>query len=305
MPIHFSRRSRFERLSEAPVNPTVADQRLTVIMTCHNRAALTERCVLQVLSEADDFSGSVRVVVLDDGSTDDTRERLEGLRGVTVAKGDGSYFWARGMSTAEQIALAQSPPPTHLLWLNDDVDLAPGSILKALSVSRKQPESVLVGATVSPILASDITYSGLVNTGPHPLRFSKAALGSKRLDAFNGNFVMVPTSVIERVGGVDGRYSHALADIDYGVRVKRAGVPVILLDEPIGSCAANEVTFGSTREEWRKFVGPKGGGNLKSLTRILRLITPHTWPFWLIATYAQWVRRAILRKIARSKLVRR
>ena len=51
------------------------------------------------------------------------------------------------------------------------------------------------------------------------------------VDAMNGNLVLVPRPTAERMGGIDGKFSHALADIDYATRARRLGHRLCLLPE--------------------------------------------------------------------------
>jgi GT2 family glycosyltransferase len=70
--------------------------------------------------------------------------------------------------------------------------------------------------------------------------------------------------VVERLGGIDGRYAHAYADSEFGLRCSRAGVPVLLAGEPVGTCPANAGArpwadrSRSRRERVRALTGRKG-----------------------------------------------
>ena len=113
------------------------------------------------------------------------------------------------------------------------------------------------------------------------------------IDTFNGNLVMVPVSVARLLAGLDGGFSHALADIDYGLRCGRSNVNVLLAPMTYGNCPRNAVPpRGDLWADWLAFIGPKGGGNCTSVRRILRKSNPRSWPLFMAGTYVLWwVRR--------------
>ncbi len=147
---------------------------------------------------------------------------------------------ARSMHEAEKYVLERGAAldSDFLLWLNDDVDLDQASLQALLRAA--EPRHVTVGATLDPGNGS-VTYSGLRRSGLHPLGFQRVdpTGASSTVDTFNGNCVLVPVGLARSIGGIDGRFSHGLADIDYGLRCRRLNIPVVLAPRPIGYCARN------------------------------------------------------------------
>jgi len=271
-----------------------------VIMACHNRCELTVQAVRLAQASADRANAVVSFTVFDDGSSDGTAEQLLQLpSAVTILSGDGSAFWASGMAQAEARVLEQASVVTgdFLVWLNDDVMLdvqAFPSILGA--VERAESGSVLVGA-MRDIDSGEVTYSGLRRAGPHPLSFTIVPPDARAVpvEAFNGNLVVVPVEVAGTLGGIDGGFSHALADIDYGLRAGRFGIPVLLIPHTLGTCSRNmPIPRSDVKSDWRTFTGPKGGGNFVSLRRILRKSNPNSWLLVVLTSYLLWWARRLL-----------
>lgn len=290
--------------------------KLHVIMACHNRRDLTTRAMSSALAAASFAGIDIDFTVFDDGSSDGTAETLSQLdRTIAIVRGDGSAFWAKGMASAELAVLKRltgsEEPDLWIVWLNDDVILDASSFVDFRSTVAVEPvssagASVYVGAMRDP-LNGTITYGGLFKTGWHPLRFAQATPGiqSSLIDSFNGNLVFVPTSVARNLGGIDGQFSHALADIDYGLRCGRSDVPVKLLPGSYGLCPRNppEPNDGLF-PQWRRFVGVKGGGNFMSLRRILYKGAPRIWPVYVGATYfLWWARRLLVLKTSSSERI--
>lgn len=274
-----------------------------VIMACHNRKELTVRSVEQAQAAADYASVEISFTIFDDGSTDGTAEALADMpQSIQVLRGDGSAFWARGMAQAESavlgdgLAARDESVDIFLVWLNDDVLLDGTAFLRLRNIIETHQRTIVVAAMRDAETGS-VTYSGLRRRGLHPLGFELALPAElpQPVETFNGNLVIVPIAIARLLGGIDGGFSHAMADIDYGLRCGRARIPVLLAPGTHGTCARNlagprQTTF----QDWRVFVGLKGGGNYSSLKRILRKSNRFTWLVVVTVTYVLWwLRRSL------------
>jgi GT2 family glycosyltransferase len=262
---------------------------IRVLVSCHNRAGLTHN-LMALLPQNSNFE--IEVFAVDDGSTDATAQVLAQCRIIkSVFTGDGSLFWARSMEIAESLALdtpMDLSKEYFLLWLNDDVELFTDAFPEAVKAAVLKPQAIFVGAMRES--NGGHSYGGFVRSGLHPLGFKKVEPNGhlQRIETFNGNFVLYSIETARRVGPIDRRFSHSLADIDYGLRASRAGVPIFQLPEPVGICNLNPVKEFETRiGAWRDFTSIKGGGHFASLRIILRKRT-RLWLFYIVATYSLW-----------------
>lgn len=269
--------------------------KLHVIIACHNRRDLTVKCVERLLLASSAVeSMHIGLVLFDDGSTDGTAAAVQGLHNdVSVIKGPGTAYWAAGMAAAERAVLSRPnlDDSDYILWLNDDVKLDPDAFVRLATAMADVPLSIVVGAVRDPDTGA-ITYSGLRRGGAHPLNFRRVAPDAHKLleiESLNGNLVAVPVVRARQLGGIDGLYSHALADIDYGLRAHRAQIPVLLAPGTFGTCPLNPpAPQQAIMTDWQRFVGTKGGGNLRSLVRFLKKSNPMTWPAFIASTYTLW-----------------
>ena len=270
--------------------------KLVVLIACHNRRTFTLGAICSVISAAHLAGVEARFVVFDDGSTDGSADAIRTLvPDATILAGTGSTYWARSMAEAESAAFGMQDllSTDTLLWLNDDVALDENALAVSLGVLAEHPESICVGALCD-AESNELTYSGFRSTGIHPLRFSNvpAASTPQRIEAFNGNVVFVPVSIAKRMGGIEGRYAHALADIDYGFRACSEGIEILQIPGYVGTCSRNsQPVYRSFRHAWNDFTGIKGGGNLRSMVRILRAMRPRTWPIFVVVSYTLWAVR--------------
>jgi GT2 family glycosyltransferase len=229
-----------------------------VVIPVHNRQAITMRC-LQNLDRQGIFAWA-RVVVVDDGSTDGTAERVTAeYPQVSVLRGDGTLWWAGAMAKGMRWAMDEGASP--IFWLNDDCYPRPGT-LEALRDFTAAHGCIAVGQAITP---AGFRYGGYRKTRTWFERLPCGPESTVACDAFNGNCVCIPRSVVESIGYPDARgLPHALADTDYGLRAGSAEIQAVVVglapcdneDNPTArSWLRDDVPF---REIWRCLTTPKG-----------------------------------------------
>jgi GT2 family glycosyltransferase len=239
------------------------------------------------------------IVVVDDGSTDGTTDRILGrYPAVEVITGSGDLYWGGGMQCAEEVARMREPD--YILWLNDDIDLASGAVDRLLSTGAMYPSAIIVGALADPNTHA-VTYSGYEcrlywRTMLRTYRVSPDDDKPRHVDTFNGNLVLVPLAVAADLGGIDGSFRHHYGDFDYGLRSRAAGHPAILAPGVYGSTARNSPARSfrdrslSRRKRLRDLRSPRGfppAEQAKFLARHVGMLWPVQWS----AFYAYWLCR--------------
>ncbi len=239
---------------------------VAVLITCHNRRDCTVRCLRALFSQEQVRSEEVNLDVwlVDDGSQDGTAEAVaHEFPQVRRIPGKGDLFWCGGMALAWRHA-AESKPDAFL-WLNDDVVLQPGAVANLHRVSRQNPDAVVIGSCSCP-RSGLRTYGGLRRLGAHPGKLSPvepAADQPVRCDTFEGNIVWIPATTYLLTGPL-GAYRHAMGDIDYGYRVAKLGLPLLIAPGFQGQCSSNsrrgtwEDPTVNRRERLKKLRGVKG-----------------------------------------------
>lgn len=279
------------------------------LIACHNRRELTLKSIQALMLAVPAKGFKLQVILFDDGSTDGTAQAVsEKYPEAHIIAGDGTAYWARSMASAETYALnvLRAKETDYLLWLNDDVVLANEALSKLIETNSRFPASVTIGAVANP-KTGEMTYSGFRRYGKHALHLAKVTPEDIpiQVDSFNGNVVLVPVSVAKIVGGIDGSYSHAWADLDYGFRCQKVQTPLILAPGYAGMCPPNEPSGRkSIWVEWKTFLGPKGAGNYRSLRKILRLHSKVLWIPELTGTYALWWGRAVLLRLRQTQVTK-
>jgi len=269
---------------------------LIALLACHNRREQTVAC-LRSLFDQQVQGLSIDAIVVDDGSADGTAEAAQQVSNdVFIVRGDGSLFWARAMAIAEEHAVRRDPD--FLLWLNDDVVLHGDALETLLACQETATDGrIVVGSTIDPVTRSP-TYGGVRIVGWYPLRCKLVAPAdgaSQAVDTLNGNIVLVPRTVYLEVGGIDGAFSHAQADFDYGLRASAVGFEVVVSGLPVGTCAHHpgdgswrDVTLPA-KERLRLAWGRKGIPPISTA----RFFRRHGGRYWFVFWAATYVKLAV------------
>jgi GT2 family glycosyltransferase len=267
--------------------------RVAALLTCHNRRPLTVDAVERLQRQRVGGGVIVHTKVLDAGSTDGTVAVLERLfADADVLRRGADVFWNGGMR--ELLLLSSRERYDYYLWLNDDTFLDAGALAHLLDAHRAVEAmhpgvpALIAGATRDPDTGA-VSYGGVRRTSwRRPLRFDlvQETDTHARCDTVNGNVVLVPHAVIERVGVLDPAYNHGLGDFDYGLRAAARGCGVWVASGTVGTCrrAKPPAAPRGFIEELRHLRGPKGLPLREWMTFARRYGGP-MWPVYAISPY--------------------
>jgi len=256
---------------------------LAVIMACHNRRERTISCLRALRRQDIGKSICVEVYLLDDGSTDGTSDAVRGeFPDTHIIDGDGNLFWNRGMR--ESFSAAIQKGFDYYLWLNDDSILYDDSLGVLLNTHARLKsighKCSIVGSAMQDPISKEFTYGGIKR---HKTRLGRIKLErvapsneSIQCDATNGNCVLIPSSVVERVGNLDNIFQHRWGDHDYCFRSLQHGCTVWLAPGYRGVCGSNPIE------------GTWEDTSLPFMERIRKLNSPHAYAF---SEYAIYMRR--------------
>jgi GT2 family glycosyltransferase len=192
---------------------------VSVVMVVHNGFALT----LQALgSLRGSFSGSIELVLVDSGSTDETIFLTNYVRGAAVWRFNTNIGFVSGCNTGLGYATADA-----VLLLNNDVELAPAALDAALARLNSDPTIGAVGGKVirthgrlqeaGCIVWGDGSTSGYLRDGS-PL--APEANFVRDVDFCSAVFLLLRRSAVEVVGGFDKAFAPAyFEDADLCLRL--------------------------------------------------------------------------------------
>ncbi|TRT69736.1 MAG: glycosyltransferase family 2 protein [Microcystis sp. M_OC_Ca_00000000_S217Cul] len=219
-------------------NKTVS---IAVLMACHNRKALTLRILAQ-LEEAAARHGDLQTTtfLVDDASSDGTADEVSRqFPNVALVAGSGSLFWSRGMVLAFKTARTVRQDWDYYLLLNDDLDLdvnAFATVIRDCHAHNATNATIMVGLVRGP--DGEVTYGGFARQSRRrPMQVSRVSVRQSEVapaDTFNANFVVLPASLMEALGGLDPAFHHAYGDIDIGFRAKALNARILVHGKSVG-----------------------------------------------------------------------
>jgi GT2 family glycosyltransferase len=207
-----------------------ASPRASVIVVCWNSAGVLERCLDQLLAQ--DY-GDYEVIVVDDGSEDETREVAEAALGsgkVTIVRSplNRGCPHARNLglrhARGQIIAFIDADGFARPSWLRHivaafDADTTVGGV--ASTVFMEANPAVLNGA------GGIINRQGWAADLSINVPYERADLGLEVLYPM-GCGMAVTRSAVQRVGPFDDHMLNYYDDVDYGIRLWRAGYRVVV-----------------------------------------------------------------------------
>lgn len=208
-----------------------------ILFTSYNRKDKTIKCVDSLIKNND---CNIRFVVLDDNSTDGTKEALEKYNNMVVLEGDGNSFYSGGMRQAISYAQKQDLNKyEYVMIINDDVLFYPNIIDRLAELSSKT-HGVIVGTTSD--TNGNISYGGVVQVSKFRPSF-KTVMSKKdelvKCDTFCANCVLIPTDIFMKTDNIDPVYKHSMGDFDYGFSIAKQGYNIYASDFIIGTCNDN------------------------------------------------------------------
>lgn len=210
---------------------------IAVLLTVYNRKTQTLECLTNLFNQKLPSGFSFEVFLVDDGSTDGTSEAVGNLfNQVNIIKGNGNLFWNRGMHLAWVTSLKEKKYD-YYLWLNDDTVLLPNALTLLLQTSvYKKNEAIVIGSTCALDNNHVITYGGRKKNGTLVLPKNEVL----ECEYFNGNIVLIPDFIYQKIGTNDPIFHHSLGDFDYGLRANKLGVKMFLAPGFLGKCDVHE-----------------------------------------------------------------
>ncbi len=200
---------------------------LSVILVVHDHFELTLKALASLRQN---FPGAIELILVDSGSTDETRHIRRYLRGARIVSFDTNIGYLRGCNAALNFATADA-----VLYLNNDIELAPAAIPAALRRLASDPRIGAVGGKVirthgrlqeaGCIIWRDASTQGyLRDASPQ----APEANFLRDVDFCSAVFLMVRAGPLHDLGGFDDAYAPAyFEDADLCIRIAEAGYRVV------------------------------------------------------------------------------
>jgi hypothetical protein len=177
----------------SPSPSDVSSWRVGIVIPAFNAAAWIETCLGSLLAQT---HGQWVAVVVDDGSTDDTRAIVAGLVEPRIALAPQAHA---GVSAARNRGIAALPDCDAVLFLDADDWLAPDALARLLGALETFPSAVAAAGACGFVLED-------ARRGVQPRRVKRPPAGEllalllERNLFANGGHLLIRRAAIERVG---------------------------------------------------------------------------------------------------------
>ncbi len=226
---------------------------IAALLTCHNRKENTKACLKSLFSSLDyyndnhDIKITLKVFLVDDGCTDGTPDEIKNtfvdMNVISIIKGDGNLFWARGMALAWKSALEVGNVWDFFLLVNDDT-IVYNDCFRILietncySLDTYHRPGLYSGITCKIGDPERITYGGAVWTNRFLVKYRQLTpTGYPQMcEIANANILLVPVEVMNEIGILNDYYQHGFADFEYSIKARKRGIPVLVTSEICGEC---------------------------------------------------------------------
>ncbi len=209
---------------------------LSIIVVSYNTKQLLHNCLKSIEKNRKELK-SVEVIVVDNGSTDGSKEYLKTTtKDLKVIFNDRNLGFAEANNQGIKIAKGK-----YVLLLNSDTVVKAGALKQLVEFAEEKPDAGVIGSQLlnpddsvqpscyhSPSIFGAVKEFWLGQKGA----FTKYAPGTKEpvaVDAVVGAAFLIRKEVIDKIGLLDEQYFMYFEDLDYCRRAWRAGYKVYYL----------------------------------------------------------------------------
>jgi N-acetylglucosaminyl-diphospho-decaprenol L-rhamnosyltransferase len=227
-----------------------------VVAPVFNRLALTQTLIACLRRQT--VNHTLRVLIVNDGSTDGSADWLAAQSDIDVLRGDGSLFWGGAVDLAVRHLQAKAAPEDWVLLMNNDTIVADDFVQRLLDAALTHAP-----AAVGSVIRDEADHAHLLSIGANvdawrlltrdilDIDKTKATASVVEVDALSGRGVLFPIAGLIAAGGMRPRaLPHYLADYEVSVRVRKCGWRLLVL--PTAAVYSGD-DYGSTRRalSWR------------------------------------------------------
>ena len=206
---------------------------VSIIIPVFNKIEFTKKCLQSIFDNTDSIA-SAEIIVVNNGSTDGTKEFL--------AEAETLYPNIEGINPGENLGFARannlaakSAKGDYLLFLNNDTEVQKGWLDSLIKVLQENPQAAVAG---SKLLYPDntIQHAGVVIVKDEPMKLelnpyhlhyrekdTDSAQPPEKMYAVTAACMLIRKDVFNSIGGFDEEYRNGYEDVDLCFKVLTAG----------------------------------------------------------------------------------
>ena len=211
---------------------------VNIIIPVFNRINETKKIISNL--RVQNTSEEIKILIIDDGSTDGTSEWLSSQEDLFSLRGNGKLLWGGAVNLGINYIIKNYPSDEWILLINNDVEVKKDYVDNLLRIAKKNFPAA-VGSVVKN------KKNEIISLGPKidPLKLEVKEIYKKDLvlnekniiknvDALSGRGVIYPLkSIIETKGLNPIIFPHYLGDYSLSMKIKKKGYQLITSLEAI------------------------------------------------------------------------
>ena len=202
--------------------------RVSIVIPAHNKFAVTYNCLASLLLAPNE--ASFEVVVVDDGSEDQTTGIKSLVEGIEYVRNDKAQGFVKACNRGAELARGD-----YIVMLNNDTEVSAGWIDELLNVFETFDGVGMAGAKLVYPNGALQEAGGIVWSNGQPWNYGRNGNAKdprynyvRQADYLSGACIMLPTSLWKELGGFDEDFAPAyFEDTDLAFRVREKGYKTV------------------------------------------------------------------------------
>lgn len=225
--------------------------KIFILSATHNDLANIKRLLASLKKQT---YSSCEIVIVDDGSTDGTREYLrENYPEVEVLEGSGDLWWTGALFKGVNYILESAGRDDYILTINNDCQVDENYLETIENTSRKNDRAIVGSLVVDINNPDEIIDAGVKLDWKKGEIVSLEKEGDKRfqkdIDTLTTKGTLYPIEVFEEIGNFDKKhFPHYVSDYEFACRAKRAGFNLMLDYKAVVYNDPTNTGFGSRQQ---------------------------------------------------------
>lgn len=248
-----------------------------IVIPVYNRKDITRKCLDSLLIQSNtDF----RIIVVDDASTDGTKEMIANeFPDVVLLHGNGDLWWTGAINEGINYVLENCTDEDYVLLLNDDLVVPENYVSTYYELAVKFPETVIGSVILDINDRETILNGGIIVNWWHAKRKNlnyneKIALFPigyyTKVSILTGRGVLFPITVFQKVGLYNKEHYCHYGDTELPKRAEKFGYSLIVsydavvYSHPIRVISFSECDTYRLLDLKEYFFGIRSNANLKT-----------------------------------------